>query len=66
MFAKRRSTDGESRRASLRRPVRRPVRKTRAVAQRPGYGPVFFVVLGVTLASLLGLMGVVASVMAGS
>lgn len=66
MFAKRRSTDGESRRTSMRRPVRRTVRRTRAVAQRPGYSPIFFVVLGVTLASFLGLMGVIASVMAGS
>ena len=62
MPAKRRSSDGESRRTTSRRPVR----KTRAVAQRQGYGPIFFVVLGVTLASLFGFMGVVASVMAGS
>jgi hypothetical protein len=43
---------------------RNKARRKRPEPQR-SYGPIFFVVLGVTIASALGFVGVVASVLAG-
>ena len=45
---------------------RRSVRSRRPAPPRSGYGPTFFVVLGVTIASAVGFLGVVASVLAGN
>jgi hypothetical protein len=41
-------------------------RRKRSAPARQKYGAIFFVVMGVTIASAIGFMGVVASVMAGS
>lgn len=41
-------------------------RRKRSAPPRQKYGPIFFVIMGVTIASAIGFMGVVASVMAGS
>jgi hypothetical protein len=41
-------------------------RRKRNAPPRQKYGVIFFVVMGVTIASAIGFMGVVASVMAGS
>jgi hypothetical protein len=56
--ASRARTETGRRRSSARR-KRQPPRKG-------GYGPAFFLILGVTIASAVGFMGVVASVLAGS
>ncbi len=40
--------------------------RKRNAPPRQKYGPIFFVIMGVTLASAIGFMGLVASVMAGS
>ena len=45
---------------------RRSAARARQAPPRPTYGPIFFVVLGVTIASAIGFVGVVASVLAGS
>jgi hypothetical protein len=42
---------------------RSPARRKRT-PPRQNYGPIFFIVMGVTLASAIGFMGVVAQVMA--
>lgn len=44
---------------------RSKARRKRPVEPQHSYGPIFFVVLGITIASALGFMGVVASVLAG-
>lgn len=41
-------------------------RKRTASAPRSNFGPIFFIVMGVTIAGALGFVGVVASVLAGS
>ncbi len=51
-------TVGVRRRSSTR--ARRPAPTSK------GYGPIFFIVLGVTIASAVGFLGVVASVLAGN
>jgi hypothetical protein len=43
---------------------RRSTTRRKRSAPRQNYGPFFFVVMGVTIASAIGFMGVVASVMA--
>ena len=43
---------------------RRSTTRRKRSAPRQNYGPIFFIVMGVTLASAIGFMGVVASVMA--
>lgn len=43
---------------------RRSTTRRKRSAPRQNYGPIFFVVMGVTIASAIGFMGVVASVMA--
>lgn len=48
---------------SVRR--RSKARRQRPVERQRSYGPIFFVVLGVTIASALGFVGVFASVLAG-
>ena len=53
----------ESVRQSVRR--RTTTRRKRSTPPRQKYGPIFFVVMGVTIASAIGFLGVVASVMAG-
>jgi len=45
---------------------RSSVRSRRPTSPKSGYGPTFFVVLGVTIASAVGFLGVVASVLAGN
>lgn len=40
--------------------------RRRSAAPRSTFGPIFFVVMGVTIASAVGFMGVVASVLAGN
>jgi hypothetical protein len=44
---------------------RTTTRRKRSAPPRQKYGPIFFVVMGVTIASAIGFLGVVASVMAG-
>lgn len=51
-------TQSGRRRATTRRVSER-------TAPRSKFGPVFFIVMGVTIASALGFVGVVASVLAG-
>ena len=43
---------------------RRSTTRRKRTPPRQNYGPLFFVVMGVTIASAIGFMGVVASVMA--
>ncbi|HXF61278.1 MAG TPA: hypothetical protein VNK95_06660 [Caldilineaceae bacterium] len=50
-------TEATRRRSSARR---------RQAPPKSGYGPIFFLILGITVASALGFLGVVASVLAGS
>jgi hypothetical protein len=50
-------TEAARRRSTTRRKRNQP---------RQTYGPIFFIVMGVTIASAIGFIGVVASVMAGS
>lgn len=65
MATKRRSYAASYARSEATR--RRAVARTRRQAPpRQRYGPLFFVVLGVTVASAIGFVGVVASVLAGS
>jgi hypothetical protein len=45
---------------------RNAVRSRRPTPPSGGYGPIFFIVLGVTIASAVGFLGVVASVLAGN
>jgi hypothetical protein len=45
---------------------RRTATRRKRSQPRQDYGPIFFVVMGVTIASAIGFLGVVASVMAGS
>jgi hypothetical protein len=45
---------------------RNAVRRRRPTPRRMGYSPIFFVVVAVTIASALGFLGVVASVLARS
>ena len=44
---------------------RTTTRRKRSAPPHQKYGPIFFVVMGVTIASAIGFVGVVASVMAG-
>lgn len=44
---------------------RSKARRKRQVEPQRSYGPIFFVILGVTIASALGFVGVFASVLAG-
>ena len=53
-----------TRTAGVRR--RSSVRSRRPAAPKTGYGPTFFVVLGVTIASAVAVLGIVASVLAGN
>lgn len=53
-----------TRTAGVRR--RSGARARRPVSPGKGYGPIFFIVLGVTIASAVGFLGVVASVLAGN
>lgn len=41
-------------------------RRKRTPGPRQNFGPIFFIVMGVTLASAVGFLGVVASVLAGN
>ncbi len=43
---------------------RRTTTRRKRTPPRQNYGPLFFVVMGITVASAIGFMGVVASVMA--
>jgi hypothetical protein len=45
---------------------RSTARTRRQSPPRQRYGPIFFLVMGVTVASAIGFLGVVASVLAGS
>jgi hypothetical protein len=62
---KRRSYSASFARTEAKR-RRSTARRTRDIPRQSGYGPIFFVILGVTIASALGFLGVVASVLAGS
>ncbi len=63
MATKRKSFDATFTRTEAIR--RRSARKRKSAPPRSGYGPIFFIVMGVTIASALGFLGVVASVLAG-
>ncbi len=52
-------TQSSRRRPAARRTTGQPVPRTK-------FGPVFFIVMGVTIASAVGFLGVVASVLAGN
>jgi hypothetical protein len=45
---------------------RRSSARARRQPPRQRYGPIFFIVMGVTVAGAVGFLGVVASVLAGS
>ncbi len=64
MTSKRRTYAADYTRSESTR--RRSTVRTRRATPRQRYGPIFFLVMGVTVAGAIGFLGVVASVLAGS
>lgn len=66
MATKRKTFDATFARTEAVRRRSKARRQRKSPPPRSGYGPIFFVVMGITIASALGFLGVVASVLAGS
>lgn len=66
MATKRKTFDATFTRTEAVRRRSKARRQRKSAPARTGYGPIFFVIMGVTIASALGFLGVVASVLAGT